>query len=67
MACYLKTPYSSEHAMAPSFLCNGSIGVVRAEPDELTALIEQALDLPEGMRMVQTNGGKSNWLTALVC
>jgi hypothetical protein len=30
-------------------------------------LIEEALDLPEGMCMVQSDGGKSNWLTALVC
>jgi hypothetical protein len=52
---------------APSFPCNGGAGVVRAEPDELAALIEQALDLPEGMGMVQANGGKSNWLTALLC
>jgi hypothetical protein len=48
-------------------LRNGSAGVVGAEPDGLTALIEEALDLPEGMCMVQSDGGKSNWLTALVC
>jgi hypothetical protein len=45
---------------------NGSTGVVRAEPDELTALIEQALYLPEGMCMVKADGGKANWSTAVV-
>ena len=51
----------------PSRLRNGRSGVVGAEPHELAALIEQALDLPEGMRMVQADGGKTNWLTDLLC
>ena len=51
----------------PSRLRNGSGWVVGAEPDQLTALIEQSLDLPEGMCMVQADGGKSNLSTVLVC
>jgi hypothetical protein len=51
----------------PNRLRNGSAGVVRAKPDELAALIEQALDLPERMCMVQADGGKANWSTARVC
>jgi hypothetical protein len=48
-------------------VCDGRSGVLGAEPDELTALIEQTLDLPESMCMVQADGGKPNWRTALVC
>jgi hypothetical protein len=39
-------------------LRNGRSGVFGAEPDELAALIEQALDLPESVCMVETDGGK---------
>jgi hypothetical protein len=41
--------------------------VAGAEPDELAALIKQALDLPESMCMVEADGGKPNWSTALLC
>src|SRR4029450_8781041 len=33
----------------------------------LAALIEQALDLPESVCMVETDGGKPNWSTGLLC
>jgi hypothetical protein len=48
-------------------LRNGRSGVLGAEPDGLAALIEQALDLAESMCMVQADGGKPNYSTALVC
>jgi hypothetical protein len=41
-------------------------GVVGAEADELAALPEQPLDLPEGMRVVQADGGEPHGSTALV-
>ena len=47
----------------PSRLRDGSGWVIGAEPNQLTALIEQSLNLPEGMCMVQADGGKSNLLT----
>jgi hypothetical protein len=48
-------------------LRDGRSRVLGAEPDELTALIEQTLDLPENMCMAQADGGKPNWRTALAC